>query len=429
MSDGSVCHAIGAALTALALVLYALDDPRAFRLVLMWCFGFLLIITPEGLSDATIISHIYGPAAYDIASRCIVASHLAVLLGHDLTFREQDVAPASGPWLMSVRVATPLLLLGWLMTVLYVMPSILVAYSGGRAALEVRTTSALTAIAEGLALTTRIVVPIVAVWIAKRARGLTRTLMLVMAASVLLLAIVAGVRFVLLFSVVGAAIAWMVPRPPSRRTFAALLGVALALAVTSRVLSESRTFGIQNASVSDIIQETSPADFVVMSEKSVRSMAQAVVFTNRHGFTDGRSSAAVLVFWIPRALWPDKPTLIGYWLPREFGRVDAGFSAAPAFTGSTFVDFGLWGSVLAWFFGGLLFGLLERFVARICANENDARVLLVAPLYGGTFFAVRSPDTSVLILVGVIVSTLIVLVFAGYRRIASRGSSGGAGLP
>lgn len=418
VSDGWVCHAIGGAVTALALVLYALDNPKAFRIVLMWCAGFLTIITPEGLSDATIISRLYGADTYDIASRCIVASHFAVLLGHDIMFRERDVVPAPGPWRLSVNVATPILVIGWLITLVYLLPAAIVAYRGGRVAFEMRgMNSTFTAIAEGLSLTTRIVVPIAAVWIAKRTQGTTRTLMLIMAASVFLLAVVAGVRFVLLFSAVGSAIAWMVPRPPSRRTFAVLLSLATVLLIASRVLSETRTFGIRDADVGDVIKETSASDFVVQSEKSVRSMTQAVIYARRHGYTDGRTTGAVLVFWVPRALWPGKPTLIGYWLPREFGRVDPGFSAAPAFTGATYVDFGLWGSVAVWLIGGLLFGLLERVVARVCANENDARVLLAAPLYGGAFFAVRSPDTAALTLVGVAVSTLLVLVVAGHRRI------------
>jgi hypothetical protein len=423
VEDGWVTFALGGIVTLLALVLFILDDPRAFRIVLMWCVGFLSILAGEGLSDASVIIRLYGADAYDTASRCIVASHFAVLLGRELVFDERRVVPATSPWRLSTRIATPVLILGWLITLVYLMPTALVAYQGGRAAFESRQLSTITAIAEGLSLTTRIVVPIAAVWIAKQSTGSTRLLMLLMAASVFLLGLVSGVRFVLLFSAVGSAIAWMVPRPPSRRTFAVLFAVALTLAIASRVLSETRTFGIGESDVGSVIDASSPTEFVVMSEKSVQSMTQAVIYARHRGHTDGRTSAAVLVFWVPRALWPDKPTLIGFWLPREFGRVESGFSAAPAFTGSSYVDFGLWGSVVLWFIGGLFFGVLERATARVCAAEGDARVLFVAPLYGGAFFAVRSPDTAALTLVGVFVSTMFLMIIAGRRPTAKRAAA------
>jgi hypothetical protein len=81
VEDGWVAFALGGIVTLLALLLFILDDPRAFRLVLMWCVGFLSILAGEGLSDASVIIRHYGTDAYDTASRCIVASHFAVLLG------------------------------------------------------------------------------------------------------------------------------------------------------------------------------------------------------------------------------------------------------------------------------------------------------------------------------------------------------------
>ena len=90
---------------------------------------------------------------------------------------------------------------------------------------------------------------------------------------------------------------------------------------------------------------------------------------------DGESSGAVLVFWVPRAIWPDKPTMMGYWLPRAFyydGYFAEGFSAAQGFCGNAYMDFGFWGAVLFWFVSGLGLGLLERWVASICASPRDA---------------------------------------------------------
>jgi hypothetical protein len=135
------------------------------------------------------------------------------------------------------------------------------------------------------------------------------------------------------------------------------------------------------------------------------------------GHTDGSTASAVLVFWVPRALWQDKPTLMGYWLPRFFSTrgFSEGFSASQGFAGNAYVDFGHTGGVVFWFFCGLLLGLFERATARVCA-VGDARVILVAPLFGGAFFAVRSFDTTFLLLVGIFVCMFGFIALAGRRE-------------
>ena len=76
--DGYQCHLVGGAATLAALILYFAESPRFFRLTMMWCAGYLLIIMPEGLSDSELISGVFGSQAYSIASRCLVGSQLAV---------------------------------------------------------------------------------------------------------------------------------------------------------------------------------------------------------------------------------------------------------------------------------------------------------------------------------------------------------------
>ena len=239
-------------------------------------------------------------------------------------------------------------------------------------------------------------------------------LLLGMAATIVVFMFTLGSRFPLLFVMVGAGVAWLAPRPPRGAIMLVLAALVVLLAFVGSVMSGSRTYGMRNADLGRSASEFSVDDFF-MSEDSVRSMTQAVVFAERHGFTNGRTSAALLVFWVPRALWPDKPTMIGYWLPREFERqgFGAGFSSAPSFAGSTYVDFGLWGSVVLWFLFGLTFGGLEIWCARICASVQDARMIVVAPLYGGSFFAVRSIETSALVLAGVLLTAVAILTLSG----------------
>jgi hypothetical protein len=410
--DGFTVHVVGMVATLFALAAYVFETPRFLRLIFMWCAGFLLIITPEGLQSADKIARIYGQEAFDIASRCLVASHLAVLFGHDLIFNEAKVRPSTSPWRLSTRLAVPLLVILWCAATVYLLPTALVAFRGGRVATGLSSTALFDVIAGAIVASLRIVIPIAAVWIARRRRGLDRYLMLAVAAGSIALEMIYAVRFVLLFVSVGCFVAWTAPGPLTRRAFVILAVIAVSLALASAVSKSSRTYGLGTADVGEVVENTS-TDYFIMSEESVKSMTQAVVHAKRRGFTDGRTTFTLAFFWVPRAFWPEKPTLIGYWLPREFGRVDAGHSAAPGFTGSTYVDVGLWPSVVVWFFAGLLFGLFERVAARVLASPEDTRLFLVAPLYGASFFAVRSPDTTAVMLSGALIAAFLLLLTAG----------------
>jgi hypothetical protein len=133
IDDGWSAHLLGALVTVAALAAYVLESPRFFRLVFMWCAGYLLILAPDGLRNAELISRLWGGAAFDTASRCIVASHLAVLLGHDLMFNESAVSQASSPWRLSMNLAIPITLVMWSATTLYLLPAVVTSFTGGRA--------------------------------------------------------------------------------------------------------------------------------------------------------------------------------------------------------------------------------------------------------------------------------------------------------
>ncbi len=412
IEDGWAAHLLGTVVTVAALAAYVLESPRFFRLAFMWCAGYLFILAHEGLRDAEMISRMWGAGAFDTASRCIVASHLAVLLGHDLLFHEHAVRPSTTPWRLSMNSATALALLLWSASALYLFPTVVTSFSGGRVESSLPSTSATGVIIDGLVVASRVVAPIVATWIARRRHGAARYGLLAITATSLALELTLAVRFVLLFVAMGCVIAWLAPYRLSRRTIGLLAAAGLALAMASAITKESRTYGLSTTDLDKVAGEAS-IEYFVMSEASVNAMAQAVVYTERRGFTDGRTTASLFLFWVPRALWRDKPTMIGHWLPREFGRVDAGFSSAPTFTGGTFVDVGLWGSVVLWFLAGLFFGLVERWSARVLAADEDARVLLVAPLFGAAFFAVRSPETAGIALAGVLPLATLVLILTG----------------
>src|SRR5438045_6884759 len=105
----------------------------------------------------------------------------------------------------------------------------------------------------------------------------------------------------------------------------------------------------------------------------------------------GASTLAILLFWIPRALWPDKPTLMGYWFPRIASSrgFSAGHSIGLTFAADSYADFGFIGGILFCAIIGLTFGFVDRKAMRLAATPGTPYLVAVAPMYGAAVFAIR----------------------------------------
>lgn len=79
-------------------------------------------------------------------------------------------------------------------------------------------------------------------------------------------------------------------------------------------------------------------------------------------------------YWIPRALWPDKPLALGamyaIWFTPEL--VEKGHTIAGSYLGEIFVNFGLSGLVLLPFLLGLLLRRIEQRLHQISVSTNDS---------------------------------------------------------
>lgn len=93
---------------------------------------------------------------------------------------------------------------------------------------------------------------------------------------------------------------------------------------------------------------------VLKSEGILLSTSEMVNYYEDNDFEFGASFLAVLVFWIPSFLWPEKPTQLGYWLPRAYDpALSATHSSAFGFYGVFYSDFGYYGVVFFSFLVGL----------------------------------------------------------------------------
>jgi hypothetical protein len=142
--------------------------------------------------------------------------------------------------------------------------------------------------------------------------------------------------------------------------------------------------------------------------------------------------AFLLYWWVPRALWPSKPTMDGYWLAHEVmedGDVGAGHSVAGGFALPSLLDFGPGLGILACLAYGLVLWRVERFALRH-RTAADAASIFCALLPFAVFFAMRSPQTSMIFLESCFALYLPIFVLGrvcsrGRRRTVSRAGASG----
>ncbi len=133
-----------------------------------------------------------------------------------------------------------------------------------------------------------------------------------------------------------------------------------------------------------------------MSPEGVVFMAElADHYFSTHNLHYGKESGFVLYYWIPRALWPSKPTMLDHWLIREYyGDKGEGFSTASGFMGELRADFGRFALIFAFLLGFALRWADEFVKVTLRGDSRNLNIALAGVLYPFVFFFVRSPLTS-----------------------------------
>jgi hypothetical protein len=211
-------------------------------------------------------------------------------------------------------------------------------------------------------------------------------------------------------------------RPFSGRRLA---GFALAVVVlaglqgTMRIL---RGTGLGGAEAGSLASALGRPETYVSSEGMLRVHA----WVHEKGIFEeaGRAPehAFLLYWWVPRSVWPDKPTMDGYWLAHEVmadGDVGAGHNVAGGFVLPALLDFGPRLGILVCFLYGFGLWSADRFMVRHGDPASPASVF-AALLPFALFFAMRSPQTSALFLESCIVVYLPIFLFVRGRRRARR---------
>lgn len=260
-------------------------------------------------------------------------------------------------------------------------------------------------------------------------RGRPLWLAYLLASPIIAITFLSGTRYYLLFAAGGPVALAALRHRGDRRYVLRLLAVAGMIGVGSLVMLQFRTGGLlaqdwQLLSPSSWWESTPTEGVVAMTTKMITLFEYA-------DFRGGQSLLAVSVVWIPSVLWPEKPPLLGWWLPRAVGDsgFSAGHSASSAYVGEGYTDFGLAGAYLWAALIGIAVGMLARLA--LASNGSSPWSVLGALSYPAVFFAVRSPVTSGIILAGAI--GWIAMWSAATARAAKQAptpvEAGGPGVP
>ena len=164
-----------------------------------------------------------------------------------------------------------------------------------------------------------------------------------------------------------------------------------------------RDFGITQANEA-ALTTTISVDELPSHEGTVETMAMVVEYFRDQVYLHGESNLGIAFFWIPRSFWPEKPTFLGYWFPRAYGLKGIGdiHNVAGTFAVDGYADFGFYGGILFCSVIGFGLSLLDRWCARTISLQGHPAIVIASPLYGATFFAIRSLDTTIVSVTGVV---------------------------
>lgn len=166
---------------------------------------------------------------------------------------------------------------------------------------------------------------------------------------------------------------------------------------TQAVMRTSRIYGIGNVEGTNFLEVIAKPESHLSSEGVLRINAlihSAQIYANRSGLPE---NLFIFYWWVPRQIWPEKPKMAGYWIIRDYSyeQVSENHSVSGGFAMPALLDFG---PVAGAFFStiyGLSLTIFETY-ARRYRNTSSPHVVMVALLFFGVFFMMRSLFTSLI---------------------------------
>lgn len=374
-------------------VMEVIQDKR-ISLYVVWVVGFIYIILSEMLL-------IPADSDYNWAVRYLLASNNTVLLGYSIArnkkmfnYKKTDISTKS--------YFFPFLLLFLIIYYLSISFSISVKsyYYGRQLVSTMGSVTLLGIFNKALSLILPSLIAYYVVHMQKRSKWFA----LVVSAPIFLLLILQSTRFILLFSMLPFFLisGFLDFQEFSIKSTVILVLVIVTLASLSQYLRTNRnelsqsTYELFDPKTDESGSFATKIANRCSPEGCVRMTYLAEKYFDHHDYTYGRSIGFIAYFWIPRSLWPNKPTQVDYWLPRYFNpNMPETASSASGFTGELRADFGYFSFIFLFLLGILLkrcnYYLIYYNYGRLPCFESIYASLLIPT----TFFAVRGLNLAI----------------------------------
>lgn len=389
-------------LTDIELVLYVLIlglnfvRVKAFNLYQVWVASYIFIIWSEMCiltnRGALSYSYIVPVIRYSLANALVLLGYLFYHRKHVVVQQRKTV---SGTRWFALVIA--------LLSLYFIykrLPAVIGTFTGGRILSDTKGSGSLM---KSLLTALGLLLPALIAYYLKILRKKSTLYCCFWVAPIFVVQLLLSTRYKFLFSVVPFLIITDIVniRYKGKKHLLLLLLVVLAMMMASTFVKNNRDFGFVEADQSFFSADTDSERMTVklasqMSPEGVVRMARlADRYFADHNLHWGKETGFLLYFWVPRGLWPDKPTMLDYWLIREYNPlVSDQYTTASGFLGELRADFG-WFSLLFVFLFGMLMRRLDDFSSAVfSAGNRSFDMVLASLLYPWVFFFVRSPVTS-----------------------------------
>lgn len=215
---------------------------------------------------------------------------------------------------------------------------------------------------------------------------------LLFSSPILLIGIASGTRYVLCFMLASSFLPWFYKLKIKNVKWLTIGGIALILLFSAMKNSRYSGFNLSSAFETENVSGSLSEKIASKgsTEGLLRNMAMIDLWTETHPHTYGKSIGFLGIFWIPRAIWTEKPTQLDYWLIREYeSGFGGGFSTASSFCGELFMDFG-YGCILASFLLGVFMSKMDRYVEKNLITGGFFATATSGILFAWAFFMTRS---------------------------------------
>lgn len=217
---------------------------------------------------------------------------------------------------------------------------------------------------------------------------------LLFSSPILLIGIASGTRYILCFMLSSVFLPWIYKLKIKNVKWLAVGGIALILLFSAMKNSRYSGFELSSAFETENLSGSLSLSEKIASKGSpeglLRNMAMIDLWTETHPHTYGKSIGFLGIFWIPRAIWTEKPTQLNYWLIREYeSGFGGGYSTSSSFCGELFMDFG-YGCILAAFLLGVFMSKMDRYVEKNLIAGGFFATAISGILFSWAFFMTRS---------------------------------------